>query len=201
MNDFPDTGRIRDMKKMIRTEMLKRRKSLSEEERAAGSEIICQKFLESEEYRDARTILLYKSYNCEVCTDLIFERAVSDKKTVAYPISRITDGIPELVFYITDDASVLTEGYKGIYEPDTSKARIFQGKADVCIVPGSAFDSRCHRIGYGKSFYDRYLRDNRPEHVIGLAFSVQIADDFETEECDIDTDAVITDKEVYINER
>ena len=194
-------GNIRTKKALLRKKMLKCRRDLTAVERKNASDLICSKFLDSDEYRDAKTILLYKAYNNEVDTDLIFERAVSDGKTVAYPMSKISEGEPDLLFYVINDLSELTEGYMNIPEPNVRLMPAeFTGCADVCIAPGVAFDSKCHRIGYGKAFYDRYIRLNSPKKVIALAYDVQIADDFETEESDRAVDMVITQSAVYKNE-
>lgn len=194
-------GNIRTKKALLRKEMLKNRRALSFDEQRSASQKICEKFLESDEYKDAKTILLYKAYNNEVDTDLIFERAEADGKTVAYPLSKISEGEPDLLFYVVHDLSELTEGYMNIPEPNVRLMPTeFTGSADVCIAPGVAFDSKCHRIGYGNAFYDRYLRLNSPKRVIALAFDVQIADDFETEESDRAVDMVITQSTVYKNE-
>ena len=186
------TGNIRTKKAHLRSSILKKRRSMSDSECQRLSRIICERFLESEEYRTAGSILLYKAYNNEVDTDLIFEQAISDGKTVAYPLSRIVDGEPDLTFHVIESQDQLSAGYKGIPEP-SGVCQPFEKRADVCITPGAVFDRKCHRIGYGKAFYDRYLRLNSPGVVIGLAYELQIADDFEPEESDRSMDMVITE--------
>ena len=193
------TGNIRTKKAVVRRRALTARHALSAEECAGRSKLVCERFLDSDEYRSADTILLYKAYNNEVDTDMVFERAISDGKTVAYPRSAIVDGEPDLKFYVIDDASQLLPGYKGIFEPAAgSAAREFEGVADVCIVPGVAFDKRCHRIGYGKAFYDRYIRMNGPRLVVGFSYDIQIEAEWEPEDSDKAVDMVVTDSEVYI---
>lgn len=189
---------ITDEKAMIRKEMLKRRRALSKDECRTMSKIICRRFLETDEYKNAGTILLYKAYNNEVDTDMIFDQAVADGRKVAFPLSKIEDGEPVMTFYVIDDIAQLKSGYMGILEPDLSKKpEPFEGSADLCIAPGVAFDRKCHRIGYGKAFYDRYIRLNAPGRVIGLAYELQMADDFRPEDTDRAVDMVITDKTVY----
>ncbi|MCR5301714.1 MAG: 5-formyltetrahydrofolate cyclo-ligase [Lachnospiraceae bacterium] len=186
-------------KTLVRKEMLAKRRALDESDRAKRSAKICESFLNSGEYAKASSILLYKAYNNEVDTDMIFKKAVADGKTVAYPISRITDGEPELTFYVITDHDQLTKGYKGIPEPDPQKAGgVVCGSADVCITPMVAFSKSCQRIGYGKAFYDRYIRLNTPKSVIGVAYDIQMADGWASEESDRAVDMVITDTMVYI---
>ena len=185
-------------KALIRREMLEARRSLTKSECLNMSKTICEKFIASDEYKNAESILLYKAYNNEVETDLIFKKAVADGKVVAYPVSAVVDGKYKLTFYMIDDQSQLTEGYKGIMEPDVSRhLQLFDRSADVCITPGVAFDKSCNRIGYGKGFYDTYLSMMRPKKVIGLAYEIQIADDCYPEGNDMALDIVITDKTVY----
>ncbi len=192
------TGNIRTKKALVRKDKLQKRRELGSRECGRRSGIICERFLASREYAEAESILLYKAYNDEVDTDIIFDRAVRDGKKVAYPLSRIIDGEPDLTFYTVRSLDQLVPGYKGILEPDeTGVDTLFDETADICIVPGVAFDRKCNRIGYGKAFYDRYIRRNSPRTVIGLAYDVQITDEFETEESDRAMDMVITDSGVY----
>ena len=198
MSTDNNTGNIRTKKALLRKEILAKRRALSEEECAGRSKKICENFLASDEYKKAQTILLYKAYNNEVDTDPIFERAVSDGKIVAYPCSRIVDGEPDLTFYVVNDPKQFKEGFKGILEPDADTAvKVFNDRADICITPGVAFDRKCHRIGYGKAFYDRYLRQSNPGKVIGFAYEIQMTDDFEPEGSDRAVNMVITDCAIY----
>ncbi len=192
-----DKGLIRIAKADIRRQMIAKRRELTKEECKERSKRICEAFLATEEYRNAGSILLYKAYNNEVDTDAVFAAALADKKTVAYPLSSVTDGEPDLKFYVINDPGSFTEGYKGIPEPDTKTARLFDIKADVCITPGVAFDRKCHRIGYGGAFYDRFLRTDGPRKVIGFAYDIQITEDFEPEESDRPVDMVITESGIY----
>ncbi len=193
------TGSVREIKASLRRKMLAERSAFSSDECMRLSKIICESFIETKEYRDAKTILLYKAYNNEVDTDLIFERAMADGKSVAYPVSTVFAGVPEMTFYEVDDLSKLIEGYKGIKEPDANgRAKPFTKKADICVAPGVVFDRLCHRIGYGKGFYDRYIKQSTPGKVIALAYEIQMADDFDTEENDRTVDMVITDSNIYV---
>ena len=196
-----DIEDIRMKKAAVRREMLKKRSSLSADECLRRSRMICEVFLATKEYDRASTILLYNAYNNEVDTDMIFSRALSDGKSVAYPKSCEIGGEPEMRFFVVNDPDELCKGYKGIFEPDiTKELEEFNGCADICITPGVSFDRKCHRIGYGKAFYDRYIRQNDPKCVIGLAYAIQIADEFETEDADRTVDMVITESGIYINE-
>ena len=186
------------MKSLIRKKVLALRSALSPAECVEKSKKICKKFLSGDDYKNASTILLYKAYNNEVDTDLIFETALRDDKKVAYPLSKTENGEPDLIFYLITDASQLKSGYKGILEPDTSLGiKTFEGSADICITPGVAFDRKCHRIGYGKAFYDRYFRLNKPEKAIALAYDIQIVDEFETDNTDCSVDEIITESKTY----
>ena len=190
-------GNIRTKKALLRKEILAKRSAILRDDRLKMSSLICKRFLAGDDYKNASSILLYKAYNNEVDTDMIFEAALSDGKKVAYPLSRIVDGEPDLSFYIVDDHADLESGYKGIPEPVCGRVDQFTERADICVCPGVAFDKKCHRIGYGKAFYDRYIRLHAPRRVIGLAYDVQIVPDMETEESDMPVDIVITEKTVY----
>ncbi len=183
-------------KSYARKSILRLRGALDPEKCRNLSDRICQRFLESDEYKNASSILMYKAYNNEVNTDRVFEAAVASGKKVAFPRSKMVDGEPELCFYIVSDKASFVPGYKGIQEPDDSCVE-FLGRADICITPGVAFDKACHRVGYGMAFYDRFLRKSHVGTVIGFAFDIQIVDGIETDDTDISPDMVITESSVY----
>ena len=71
-------------------------------------------------------------------------------------------------------------------------------KIDLCIVPGSAFDRRLNRMGYGKGYYDRFLCNTHIKKV-ALAFGCQIVDAVPVDEYDVKMDCIITENEVFGN--
>ena len=69
---------------------------------------------------------------------------------------------------------------------------------DVMLVPLLAFDSKNNRLGYGKGFYDKFLRKflrNRKKiTTIGIAFSFQKYNKLPTSKLDIKLDYILTEK-------
>ena len=68
-----------------------------------------------------------------------------------------------------------------------------QGTMTLDLVPGVAFSTSGARLGRGKGFYDRFLK-NLPKRVrkIGLAYDLQIIDSLPIDPHDIPVDIVIT---------
>ena len=62
------------------------------------------------------------------------------------------------------------------------------------LVPGVAFDLEGNRIGYGKGYYDNYLKDYPEILTVGICFSNQILEKIPFEDCDIRLDYVISEK-------
>lgn len=127
----------------------------------------------------------------------------------ALPQTPIRAAVPKVSgrrmdFYYINKMDDLEPGYMGIYEP---KAHCM--KADACaggngitsstaaIIPGLAFTNDRKRCGYGGGYYDRFLSENPGIIKIAICYSVQIFDDFETDEHDIRPDCIVTDKQVY----
>ena len=103
-------------------------------------------------------------------------------------------------FYRICSLDELTEGYKGIREPDGTTERYEEikrresGERVLMIMPGAAFDPLRNRIGYGKGFYDKYLADKEElqNYSIGIGFSCQIVEEIPAMENDIKPYQVIT---------
>lgn len=183
-----------DTKKELRSNLIKVRDSLDEVIREKAGIAICDKIMSMKEYDEAKSILLYAAYRSEVNVDRLFFDAIKRGKNVYFPKSFIIDGIPTMKFYKVSDLSQMKEGYKGIREPDTDGFDLeeMKGIADICIVPGVAFDKKGYRMGYGKGFYDRYLAKYRAGCVIGVAFKEQIPDELIIDEHDVAMDTVVT---------
>lgn len=65
----------------------------------------------------------------------------------------------------------------GIQEPDPQSCPLVNlCKIETILVPGLAFDSHHHRLGFGKGFYDRLLKDGAIP-TIGVGFKEQLLSD------------------------
>ena len=77
----------------------------------------------------------------------------------------------------------------GIKEP---VGEIYNGDIDLIIVPGVVFDREGNRIGYGRGYYDRFLKLYPRVRKISLAYEFQILDRLEVEEHDEKIDVIVT---------
>ena len=176
-------------KKAFRKEISALKRAMSPEQIEESSRRLCEKLFEQECYKQAKSIYAYLSYNQEVRTQAILERAQADGKRVAVP--KVIDD--EMVFLWLDDLTAVSDGYCNIPEPIANEP-IADDDTALVLMPGLAFDPQGHGLGYGGSFYDRYL-NNHPDHtLVALCYGFQLFDHLETEAHDIPVDIVIADK-------
>ncbi len=82
----------------------------------------------------------------------------------------------------------------GILEPQKQNITF---KPDIILVPLVAFDRNLNRIGYGKGYYDRALKQlasNKKILTIGMAFSFQEVSIIPTYQYDYNLDCILTDR-------
>ena len=173
-------------KKELRNQIKAAKKAMTEDQIDQLSADLCQQFLNTDEYRKAKTVYGYLPYNQEVRTVPILERALQDGKKVAVP-KVIED---RMIFVLMDDLSQVDKGYAGIPEPIANGPEAKDPKALV-LMPGLAFDPQGHRVGYGGGFYDRFL-ELEPEHpTVALCYAFQVFPELETQDHDIPVDLVL----------
>ena len=69
----------------------------------------------------------------------------------------------------------------------------------MVLVPLLAFDSKGYRVGYGKGFYDRFLKQCRNDCVkIGLSYFEPIDAINDAGEFDVPLDFCITPQKAYV---
>ena len=176
-------------KKALRREIGAKKSALTPEEIGRRSAILADRLFETEAYRACRSLYAYLSFNQEVRTNPIIERAWADGKRVAVPkvIGR------DMVFIWLDSFDRLGPGFYGIPEPMENGPVADDGTALV-LMPGLAFDPEGRRVGYGGGFYDRFL-SREPNHpLVALCYDFQLFDRLEVEAHDIPVDVVITDQ-------
>ena len=95
-----------ELRKSIRT----RKRAMTEAEIREKSQELGRLFLQSEEYRNARSIYGYLPYNQEVRTVAMLEQALRDGKRVAVP--KVLGDTMEFIYL--DDLNAVEKGYSGI---------------------------------------------------------------------------------------
>ena len=137
--------------------------------------------------KKGKRIGIYLSYKHEVDTWKLIEEFKTQKEFYV-PIVRGK----EMYFTLYQDKMIKNK--YGIDEP-IDKQEINKEFLDLMIVPLVGYDANCYRLGYGGGYYDRYLKDfNAP--TIGLAYSFQYIEHYQSEDFDIPLDDIITDKKI-----
>jgi 5-formyltetrahydrofolate cyclo-ligase len=187
---------MNNIKEKIRKEIKEKRRRQSKEENRKKSKEIKEKLFGLKEYRDAKTVLFYVSYDGEVFTHDMIKESLKEKRVVV-PISDPKNC--SLTLSELRSWGDLVEGSYGILEPEKDcNKEIPVENIDLIIVPGVAFDLNGNRLGHGKGYYDSLLRRNRDVLTIGLAFEFQVIDSIPIEKHDIPVGIIITEKRIYI---
>jgi len=80
-------------------------------------------------------------------------------------------------------------------EPSSNSPSLEPKHLDIAIIPGVAFDIRGMRLGYGKGYYDRLIKNlHCPK--IALAYEFQIVDNIPEEEHDHLMNKIVTEKRI-----
>ncbi len=174
-------------KKQLRKEMLNKRFALEDEAFVSYNESIYETLTSLDVFKQAKTIGVYVSYKHEVDTRRLIENYAKEK-TICVP--KIEKG--KMNFYRISSLDELKPGYFGVDEPESIHF-IEPGDLDLMLVPLLAFDHNYFRIGYGKGFYDAYMKD-ADYYKLGLAYSFQEIEDTHPHPLDIALDAVLTEE-------
>ena len=94
----------------------------------------------------------------------------------------------------------MKRGAFGILEPKEDEEFITTpDRINMIIVPGLAFDKSCNRLGYGKGYYDDFLRGRSWLKKIGIAFNFQIVPQITPRKNDVQMNIIITDSNTIRN--
>ncbi|SDD66074.1 5-formyltetrahydrofolate cyclo-ligase [Pricia antarctica] len=183
------------LKQDLRSEYRNRRKSISESSLLASSLAIANASLILPIWGFSYYhIFLPISYQKEIDTHFILTILQGKDKNVVLP--KVT-GDDSLKHYLLTDATKFRTNRWKIPEP-IDGIEIPIDKIDVVFIPLLAFDKKGNRVGYGKGFYDTFLKECRKDvKKIGLSL-FQAEDTIEDINAyDIPLDYCITPKKIY----
>lgn len=173
----------------LRRQMRIRREKLSRKEVQEDSRIISHKLMELEPVRKANNIMCYSSIGNEVDLQFLIE-SPSMSNTILLPRVEKNDDMAAVKF--TGWEQTGRSSY-GILEPQGDAYPV--DKIDVVIVPGLVFDYNGYRLGYGKGYYDRFLKQLRPgAFICGVGYEFQVVEKVFPHEKDLPVDWIVTEK-------
>lgn len=149
---------------------------------------ITEKVLALDEYKYAKSVMVYLSLPDEVNTEILLKDALKNKDLVCVPVTR-----EEIHLITVNSKSRFIKGPYNVLEPEGG---IEIADVELAIIPMVAFDKNCDRLGHGKGFFDKFLLDKKCFKV-GLAFSVQEFEKLSVSPTDIKMDIVVTEKEIF----
>jgi len=189
---------ISNDKKILRKEILAKRKDIEKVEKEKMDQNILEQFHDSKFYKEATNIFVYISYDSEINTRLMINKALKDNKKVYVPRTEFETRIMDAVEIKSFD-NLIKSNY-GILEPSKNEPCINPNELDLIVVPGVAFDRNGGRMGYGAGFYDRYFKKITKDNIeritkLALAYNFQVLDKVPMNEQDVPVDFIITEKE------
>ena len=170
-------------KKIARAKGLQARALLSLKERSKKSHAVCQEVILR--IHAGMIVGCYVSVKDELDTSEILEYCFANNITVCVP--KVVENT--LQFYKIKSNHDLVPAPFGLLEPNVTEMILVQ-RIDMMIVPLSSYDSKNHRTGYGKGYYDSVLLNCRNR--IGVAFQEQEVDQIDVESHDITLDEIIS---------
>ncbi|TKB25738.1 5-formyltetrahydrofolate cyclo-ligase [Desulfopila sp. IMCC35006] len=182
----------------LRKDILAARNKLTQQEIETKSFAIQQRLLELDQLRKHQSIFVYVSFRSEVATLSLIDSLIELGKTVIVPITRIKEKRLDAI-HITNRLTDLVPGYCNIPEPKDelcTTALVAPEEIETILLPGSVFDERGGRFGYGGGYYDRFLAKVPTAARIGLAFELQIIEKAPLQDHDELLDLVVTEKRV-----
>ena len=178
---------LTDQKKQLRKQIRKIKKSFSAENRISHSKSVMSKIEACKEFIKAKTIFIYWAMDDEVDTRYFIVKWHHEKTFI---LPTIKDNELELKeFYGVEN---LKDGdLYSIPEPVGTPFYDIH-EIDLAIIPGVAFDKENNRMGRGKAYYDKILKQIKGRSfLIGICFDFQIVGSVPVEEHDIPMDKVI----------
>lgn len=173
-------------KKELRKQIKNLKNQYSPEQKIEMSRPLWQELEQNILFRQARTVLLYWSMEDEVFTHDYVNKWAGEK-TILLPC--VKGDVLELRVFEGMESLQPGEAF-GILEP---VGEIFTDydAIDMIVVPGVAFDRQGNRLGRGRGYYDKILKETRVAKKVGICFDFQFVEEVPVDELDVRMDVVV----------
>jgi 5-formyltetrahydrofolate cyclo-ligase len=187
---------IEKLKSVFRKNLKDQREQVSPQAAQEASQSVWVQLKEESFYKKSKRIAAFVSSGTEINTRPLLEGILGAGKELYLP--RVDMAQTLIHFHAITNLNNLTPGPYNIPEPKEGVV-IAPEQLDLILIPGLAFDSRGHRLGYGKGYYDRFLPLLRLGcFKLGVAYACQIIDKTPNHDHDIPVNAVLTEKYILL---
>lgn len=187
-------------KSELRKFYLSKRKAIPAEEMAIKSQQITDLFFQNFDLSKVKYLHIFLPIikHNEIDTCLIIKELQQNFNQTNIIISKIIQEKSELENYLFNEKNLI-ENHWGILEPSGENSiKILSEQIDLVIIPLLIFDKTGNRVGYGKGFYDRFLKQCKPETLkVGICLEEPIEIIEDVNEFDVKMDICITPTKVY----
>lgn len=186
-------------KSELRSTVLNKRRMISADIKAHLDMQIFERAHKHPSFQLCKSVHLYRSTTSEVETSPFFEYAWSVGKDVYVPVADESRNV--LKHVRVTRSTKWKKNFFGIHEPviDDATEQVedeFFASGTAVFVPVVAFDPHGNRIGYGKGYYDRFLKNVRASS-IGLAYECQKLQIISVDPHDVQLSCVATEERWY----
>lgn len=183
------------LKKELRTKFLSLRNSISSDQLSEQSLLLANTLLGLPIWNFSfYHLFLPITEKQEIDTSYILSILQGKDKNVVLPKMA---GDQKLTHFLLTDNTVIKPNQWGVPEP-LDGLEVPPNKIDVVFIPLLAFDHQGNRVGYGKGYYDIFLKQCKPNVLkIGLSLfeAVEHIEDVSSE--DVSLDYCITPNKTY----
>ena len=187
------------LKADLRKFYLSQQCSLPPSERLENSQFIAENFFQTFSLKKIKVLHIFLSTerNNEILTQLIYGKIWQDFLHINIVVPRINSASDELESLEFSNQTQLSKNNWQINEP-TGNNLINPQMIDLVVVPLLCFDERGFRVGYGKGYYDRFLKTCRTDCLkIGLSYFPAIKKISDTHKNDVRLDYCLTPFDFY----
>ena len=186
-------------KSELRKSFIAKRREISATERTEKSQAISGNifaFFDFTKISCVHCFLPIERFN-EIDTNLIFHEIWQTFPQIQTVVPKVDFQTLEMKSLIYNAETELHENDWNIFEPKHNEF-VESEKIDAVFVPLLCADKRGFRVGYGKGFYDRFLKNCRANCLkIGLDYSSPIEEISDVNEFDIKLDFLATPEKVF----
>lgn len=174
----------------IRYKMKRLRVLLPEASRISAAQEVFDRLEKTAAFLMADRIMMYHSLPDELYTHNFLKKWNGRKK---FYLPRVNGVDLEILPF---EETRLELGSFHIEEP-TGNDVTDPSEIELVVVPAVAYDRKGRRLGRGKGFYDRFLKNTKATK-IGVGYEFQLLDEIPSEPHDVEMDIVITQNSTII---